>query len=265
MAYSLADIKAAYRAVGVKPGQVVYVTSDLAGLWHFETPGRKAVFEAHLGALTELIGSEGTLVVPTASPQLCNTDLLFDLEQTPSQGVGAFSEYVRKLPEALRSFHPFVSYAALGPKAQFITQNVSRHAFGPETPEARMIELDALCLSVGIEPRMSCSTIHHVEQVMAVPYRYTKEYLQPVRRGDETIVEPFYQHVWYRECDFERDGNRKLFERLKASMPLSAHPLGAGQVYAYKMADFVRESCRIFADDIYIWCEAPPTVRPYQR
>ena len=72
--YTYNDLVTAYRDLGVKSGRVIYVTSDLGRLMAFEKPGKQDVLEAHYEALTELIGSSGTLVVPTASMDICNTD-----------------------------------------------------------------------------------------------------------------------------------------------------------------------------------------------
>jgi aminoglycoside 3-N-acetyltransferase len=263
--YTYDELIAAYRALGVGSGKTIYVTSDLGRLMAFERPGKEAVLEAHFNALMSLIGPEGTLVVPTASLNLCNTDTPFDLENTPSFMVGALSEYVRKKPGALRSFHPFVSYTALGKHAEFVTQNVARHSYGPETPEGRMSELDALSISVGLHPRFSCSTTHHVEHLMAVPYRYTREYLHPVVREGKTIIEPFYMYVWYRNSDIKRDHVKKIFFTYESRQNIDNVSLGRAIIYAYPMNNMIKEMSRMFAIDPYIWCEFSPQIRPWRE
>ena len=264
-AYTYDELLEAYEALGVSAGRTVYVTSNLGRLMDYEVKGKEAVLEAHHRALRSLIGDTGTIVVPTATTNLCNTEIVFDADRTPSHQVGAFSEYLRQMPDAKRSFHPFVSYAAIGPNAGRIVENVSRHAFGPETPEARMIELDALAVSIGQHPRFTCSTVHHVEMAMGVPYRYSKEYMHPVRRDGVVGKEAFYQHVWYRDIDLKRDVNRRLFGLLPEILDLGYVALGRGGVYSYPLAEFYRQATKLFAKDIYMWCEAPPTVRPYAR
>ena len=263
MPYGYSDLVDAYAGLGVRAGGLVYVTSRLLGVADYEERGSGALMDAHYRALRECLGEEGTIVVATASTVLCNTDLTFDLDKTPCNESGAFSEYVRTLPGTRRSFHPFVSYAANGPLADAITGDVSRHVYGPETPEGRMVERDALHVSMGLPPNKTCSTVHHVEQVMAVPYRYTKEFMHPVRRENGVETEPFYMHVWYRDMDFERDGNQKLFRELAKHMEIRETRVGQGEIHAYSMKDFFNHSCRIFVDDIYIYCRNPPTQRPY--
>ncbi|NQV57960.1 MAG: AAC(3) family N-acetyltransferase [Rhodospirillales bacterium] len=265
MAYSFDDILETYAALGVDQASVVYVTSDLVPLMVYEDMSGTAVLEAHFKALLELLGPEGTLVVPTGSTNLCNTDIVFDPATTPVYQVGQLSEFVRRQPEALRSFHPFVSYAAIGPQAGEITQNVSRHAFGPNTPEGRMASMDTLSISIGLYPRHTCSTVHHVEQIMAVPYRYTKEFMHPVMRDGEKTVEPFYLHVWYRDCGIERSNTKWIFQHLDETDLVKNYPLGAGHVYAYSMGNFVKAVTDLMTEDIYIWCDRPPTQSPWRE
>lgn len=264
-AYTYDELLEAYETLGVSAGRTVYVTSDLGRLMDYEIKGKEAVLEAHHRALRSLIGDTGTIVVPSATVNLCNTETVFDADRTPSYQVGVFSEYLRRLPDAKRSFHPFVSYAAVGRNAGRVVDNVSRHAFGPETPEARMIELDTLGVSIGKHPRFTCSTVHHVEMAMGVPYRYAREYAHSVRRDGVVGKEPFYQHVWYRDIDLKRDVNRRLFELLSGVLDLRCVTLGRGVVYSYPLAEFYRQATKLFAEDIYMWCEAPPTIRPYAR
>jgi aminoglycoside 3-N-acetyltransferase len=263
--YSYAEIEVAYRAAGVHPGATVMLTADLGRLLdRFETPGKDAVCEAHVRALRGILGPEGTLVVCTASTNLCNSDEVFDIETTPSFNMGVMSEHIRKLAGANRSFHPTGSYAAIGRFAPRVVENVSRHVYGPKTPEARLIELDALCVSIGLHPRFTCTTVHHVEHVMGVPYRYTKEFVHRVRRGQSVVTEEFYRNVWYRDMDLKRDINEKIFADLERSRPLKIAPLGRGRIYSYPICDFYENTVNLFAQDPYVWCAEPPKSRPYR-
>ena len=143
MAYSFEQLKQAYKNLGVEKDRVVLVSGNLAYLMEFEIPGKVEVLEAHFRALMELLGKGGTLVVPTGNVDLCNTDIVFNLEES-SSNMGVLSEHIRKKAEAHRSFHPFVSFAAIGRRAEEICEDVTRHAFGPETPMDRLINLSLI-------------------------------------------------------------------------------------------------------------------------
>ncbi|MEX0694481.1 MAG: AAC(3) family N-acetyltransferase [Rhodospirillales bacterium] len=261
--YSYSDILAAYKSVGVGPGEIVSVAGDMLKMAGFEDGGGRATVKAHFNALSELLGDTGTLVVSTASMYLCNTDVPFDIDETPSKSMGAISEHVRRHPDAVRSRHPFLSYAAIGPRAEEVIGKVSRHCYGPGTPEGRLADLNALKVSTGLPPHLSCSTVHHVEQIMGVPYRYIKEFTHPMKTGSRIVNELFYMHVWYRDIGVDRDKNVRLFERLQRRLEITEAGLGKGTIYAYRIGEFVTEACKIFADDIYVWCKSPPKKRPY--
>lgn len=263
MAYTRDELKGAYARLGVRPGAVVLVTGNLGRLMEYEVPGKDALLEAHFSVLTELLGAEGTLVVPTASAGLCNTDTPFDLDNTPTD-LGPLPEYVRTRPGALRSFHPFVSYTAIGARAAEITQDCARNCFGFETPEARLVEMGARHVSIGLHSRFSTATNHHVELVMGVPYRYVREYLHPVVRDGRVVVEPFYMHVRYMAANVQREYNKKIFEGFEALHPLASEPVGRGRIWAYDIDTFFRFMTKALARDIYLWTKEPPDPAIYR-
>lgn len=266
MSYTIDDIKAAYAAVGVARGRVVLAKTDLRYLGAFDNPKRSAVLNAHFTALSDLIDfSVGTLVVSTDSPSLCNTTTPFDLNATPSE-MGVFTEFVRKQSGAVRSRHPFKSHAAIGAHAERICTGVSRHGGGLETPKDRMLELDAMYLSIGLEPRWTCSYVHHIEQLMAVPYRYTKEFEHPmVQSNGEIEKELFYLYLMYRGLDVTRNRNVKIFEHYyKCGFTIRQAALGDGFVWGYRCRDFCKAAADYLRIDIYGWLDGPPRERPYR-
>jgi aminoglycoside 3-N-acetyltransferase len=266
MDYSHQDIKRAYKEVGIEKGRIVLLKTDLRFLGAYENTDRNEILKAHFNALSQLIDlNVGTLVVPTSTLSLCNTDKPFDPGNTPSES-GVLTEYIRRQEGAIRSFHPFISYAAIGKYAKAICEDISRHAFGPETPKARMLDLDTMYVSVGQHPRCTCSVVHHIEMIMGVPYRYIKEFKHPVVRDGKVVREPFYMYVYYRECDIKRNRNVKIFDRFfKEGYTVEEASLGRGKLYAYKMADFYKSTIKALKDDIYIWLDELPKVQPYQK
>lgn len=263
--YTFDEIKQAYSALGISRGKTVLVKTDLRYLGPYAVPKKGEILKAHFEALSELVDlGEGTIVVQTNSTNICNTDIPYDKATTPSMR-GVLTEYIRKQDGALRSWHPFMSYAAIGADAEYICENVSRHSFGLETPKARLLDKDAICLSIGLEPRKTCTYVHHMEMLMGVPYRYTKEFLHPIVQPDGSIEkELFYMFVWYRGMDLNRDGNVKLMKYCREhGMEFREADLGRGKVYAYNCNEFCRHVSGFLREDIYGWTSEPPTTRPY--
>jgi aminoglycoside 3-N-acetyltransferase len=99
---------------GVRRGSILMVHSGLSRYGY--VPGGAVTV---VNVLRDLLGPEGTLVMPTHSNSVLGAAPFNP--QTSRSNVGAITEYFRKLPGARRSFHPTHSVAALGPAAEALT------------------------------------------------------------------------------------------------------------------------------------------------
>ncbi|WP_462157650.1 AAC(3) family N-acetyltransferase [Pseudoalteromonas sp. GB56] len=262
--FSTQELIQAYAQSGVRPGSVVYVTGHVGKLGISLELSKAQLFDLHFQVIQELLSESGTLVVPTHSFSLCNTDTPFSITKTPAE-TGPFCEFVRQKPEAIRQLHPFSSRAAIGSKARYICDNTSRHSYGQHTPFARMLELDARFVSIGIHPAQIVSLVHQCEADMNVPYRYTKEFLHPIEYPDGVRVEPYYHGVTYRDCDINRDKNQKIFAHFEQQHALQKICVGGGDIWSFSMREFYDATTELMRDDIYAWVNGPPKRRPYQN
>lgn len=264
MNYSYSSLIEAYQTIGLKPGMSVYVTGDLTKLGISLDVSKSKLLDMHFRAIIDIITKEGTLIVPTHSFSLCNTNKPFSSTKTRSE-TGAFSEYIRNQPGSIRQMHPFSSRVAIGKNAKFICQNVSKHSYGQHTPFARMLDLNCFFISIGIHPKQIVSLVHQCESDMNVPYRYCKEFLHPIERDGVVTVEPFYHMVTYQSADLQRDKNTKIFSHYEKSFPLNSTTLGEGSLWGFDMRSFYDTTTLLMSEDIYCWLEQPPLSRPYQR
>jgi aminoglycoside 3-N-acetyltransferase len=264
MFYTTADIVEAYTQLGIRKGDLVYLTGNLGNLGFHESKTKQGTLSAHHEAINSVIGNTGTIVVPTHSFNLCNTDVPFQPNITPSQR-GPFTEYIRQQPGAVRQLHPFASLTALGPRAEEICGNTSRHAYGPNTPFERLLQADAWGISIAMPPQVTCSIIHHMEMTMAVPYRYTKEFLHPIEVNGQISMEPFYLFVTYQKVELERDRNEKFFQHPILQQHVHQQPVGIGHIWAYKMRHFEQATRDCLTKDIYAWLRTPPQQRPFRN
>ena len=263
--YTYEDAVNAYKAVGLTAGETIYVTSDMLKVRGLSNADGETLVDAHLSALREVLGPEGTIVVPTSTLNLIETRDTFDPAATKSFRRGALSEAVRRDPKAHRSFHPIQSYAAAGPRSEELTADVPRHAFGFDSVEWRLVQAGARSVCIGPHPRLACSTVHLMEVVCGAPYRFSKEFLMPVLRDGEICEEPFYFPVYYRDTGLTRDFNRKIFTAFEERGTLARSELGSGAIYSYSMAEFFEIVGSLMSQDLYIWCDELPSDRPYQR
>ena len=89
--------------VGVKKGDVICVHSHLMA---FGKPllKRQDFMNLIIDTLNDVIGENGTLIMPTFTYSFCNKEN-YDMQKSPST-VGILTEYYRKYPNIERTWHP---------------------------------------------------------------------------------------------------------------------------------------------------------------
>ncbi|MCG5459269.1 AAC(3) family N-acetyltransferase [Micromonospora sp. PSH03] len=174
------------RALGVRPGVCLLVHCGLRRVGPLEHgPATLA------GALRDVLGPAGTLLVPTQTDGNSTTSRVhlaatagmdraqreryeaalpgWDRRTTPSHRMGALAEYVRCTPGAVRSDHPQTSFAALGPRARQLTDghDLTCH-LGERSPVGGLYAADGQILLLGIGYEV-CSALHLAEYRLPVP------------------------------------------------------------------------------------------------
>ncbi|OGO28922.1 MAG: hypothetical protein A2Z16_04945 [Chloroflexi bacterium RBG_16_54_18] len=163
--------------VGLVTGDGVLVHSAIQYLGHPRNGP-----QTYLSALRQVIGPEGTLAVPAFNFAFAHEGR-YDSLNTPSDGMGVFSEYVRQQPGAQRTPHPMQSLAVLGRYAEDLAARDTLSAFDPGSAFEQMLELDFKLLLLGADIWAS-SIFHYSEQRLNVPYRYWKDFRGMVRTGE---------------------------------------------------------------------------------
>ena len=206
------------RELGVQPGVVLLVHSSLSQLG-WVAGGAQAV----VLALLEVVGPDGTVVMPTHSyvtdpaswhdpgvpeawwPVIRQHLPAFDEVLTPTRGMGAIVECFRHTPGVRRSGHPSTSFAAHGRQSQAV---VADHALdndlGEGSPLARVYDLDGQVLLLGVGHDNNTS-LHLAEYRAVFPGRHWEGLGSPVLvDGVRHWVR--YQHLAGDASDFERIG-----------------------------------------------------------
>jgi aminoglycoside 3-N-acetyltransferase len=164
-------------ALGIRPGSTLLTHTSLSSIGYAAGGAHAVVL-----ALLDVLGPEGTLVVPTHLSELSDPGRwerppvpeawwetirdhmpAFDSRLTATYGMGAVPDTVRHLPGALRSDHPAYSFSAFGPKAEMVTAgHMLSYGLGETSPLGRLYDLDGDVLLLGVG-HMSDTSLHLAE------------------------------------------------------------------------------------------------------
>ena len=181
-----------FSQLGIKQGDTLLVHASLSSLGYV-VGGVEALFLA----LREVVGKEGTIVVPSQTVEISDPatwqyppvpvewhDVIrssmpaYSKDLSYSKGMGAFSQFIGILPDSIRSNHPMYSFTAIGEKAvEIIGEDTFDFPFGEESPLARMYSIGAKVLMIGTgfetntslhlaENRLNREVIHEKSKIL---------------------------------------------------------------------------------------------------
>ncbi|MGW0779772.1 aminoglycoside 3-N-acetyltransferase [Streptomyces sp. NPDC002913] len=197
-------------ALGLGAGDIVMFHTRMSAIGYV-AGGPPAL----IGALRDVVGERGTLMVTCG----WNDALPYGFSEWPKpwqdavhaehppyepesseadHDNGRIPEALRRWPGAVRSRHPDVSLAALGPAATVLTAD---HPWddphGPGSPLARLVELGGRVLMLGA-PLETLTLLHHAEALADAPGKRFVEYEQPLLADG--------RRVWRRFRDIDSSG-----------------------------------------------------------
>jgi len=160
------QMAAQFREIGVQPGHTVMLHTSLKALGSWIPGGVEAV----LLALLDVLGADGTLMMPAQSSNNSDPSIWiappvpeawwsviraemppYNPQTTQTSGIGVLAEYFRSYPGTLRSDHPNLSFSARGKHAAHILASQPYDApFGEDSPLGRFVRLDGMILLLGV-------------------------------------------------------------------------------------------------------------------
>jgi len=189
------------RSLGLEPGQVVMLHASVRAIgWVVGGP------DTVIQALLDVLGPEGTLMMYVGWEEDRYLTIALEegrgeayLEECPAfdpqrsranRKWSILTEYLRTWPGARRSDHPEASVAAVGVKAEWLTEDHPLHyPYGPGSPYAKLCESGGKVLLLGA-PLNTLTILHHAETLARVPNKRLVRYKMPVlREGKRVWVE----------------------------------------------------------------------------
>lgn len=204
-------IKRDLRNLGLKEGDIVLVHSSMSKLgW---VCGDEV---AIVQALLDVVGEQGTIVMPahtggntnpdewshppvpdTWREPIRNTMPEFNLNNTPTRGMGKIAECFRNYDGTVRSNHPQFSFCANGKyKNEIVEKHDLSYALGMNTPLGKLYELNAKVLLLGVG-YSNCTCMHVAETLVSKP--------NMVKKGAAVNLNGNRQWVWFDDIDYNSD------------------------------------------------------------
>ncbi len=237
----------------------LYVTSNLKSIAHIRIY-KEDKLNIILNTLKEVMGKSFTIFSPSASMNLCNKKITFDLNKTPSYQMGPLAEHIRTQKNSVRSIHPYWSVCGIGKNSK-ILRHVSNHSYAHGSPWSKMLDLDTTQLNIGVHPSRAVTLIHHIETISGVPYRFNKKFKCKVIINKKTIHDDFFMSVFFKNQKIQKriKLNEHFFNEMKKLNLLNNYKTSFGlNMWSFKMRDFFNVAIKYFLDDIYNYLEFRP-------
>lgn len=164
------ELRNGFLATGIKKGDVLMVHSNYGSL-----RGVDGGPDEVIDTLIDLVGEEGTLLIPTFNFTAWSNEHYFDCIETASE-MGVITEYARARTSFKRTVHPIYSFVVYGKKQEDFLACIDKEAFGPNSVFALFHQCKGLILSIGLGYNDSYTMVHYAEKIMNVDYRRIKEF-----------------------------------------------------------------------------------------
>ena len=205
---------------------------------------------ALLNAILDLIGPQGTLVMPAQTGNLGDpaewenppvpsawvskikaTMPAFDPLKTPTYHMGKVAELFRTWPKVVRSSHPHASFCGRGPDAKKIMQTHEfDSAFGQRSPLHEMLKHPFKILLIGVDYDV-CTALHYAEALQPAP-EMERKMMTIIDQKERKIIE--VMDVAYSTRTFKKIGH--AFE---AEHPVKKGLIGHGNARLIPMATLI--------------------------
>jgi aminoglycoside 3-N-acetyltransferase len=204
------DLVRDLRNLGLSTADTVLVHSSLSSLGHVEG-GPEAVIDA----LLEVLGPQGTLLMPSfqqgGEHVLLRQGCTFDLRTSPSE-LGIITETFRRRPGVIRSLSPTHCTAGIGPRGEKLLADHQSClvSVGRGSPYDKLVRVGGRILLLGVTHAAN-TTLHLLENTNGAP-TVCRELFSPAvidMSGKQWTV-PTHPHM---------PGLKRRYERIEEDFP----------------------------------------------
>jgi aminopeptidase-like protein/aminoglycoside N3'-acetyltransferase len=266
--YSSEDIVNTLQKLSIMRGDMVYFSTGFGLLGQAEgVKSSEELNQLFFDAIIEILGPEGTIIVPTFSytigRSLASEPAVFDPVKTKSEA-GPFTEFFRQQSGVNRSLDPMVSVSGIGPKFKELIKDLPPTSYGLDSIFDRLTKTNAKICNIGLGTNW-IPFLHHADWMSKVSYRHDKLFFGEILDGNL-----LYKQAWVYAVPISRSGStshgRHLGKLAEDAGLWKWVSLGRGRVYvaSYRsLFDFTLEKLK---KDPWLTENAPsPESRSGQR
>jgi aminoglycoside 3-N-acetyltransferase len=167
-------LKNDFRNLGLKTGDTVFIAADLLRVGYFNV-NRENTYKDWINLLCEVVGDEGTLVIPAYTSTFPkwkkNRQILFTRDSPTTSG--ALSLAFQNDSRCIRSKHPTNSCFAIGKNARHVLEGHDA-ASTSYRPYGKVIELGGKNLMIGAfeEKKLAPMAMHYAQETLGVTRKH---------------------------------------------------------------------------------------------
>ncbi len=160
--------------IEIKKKDFIFLVSDITKLmFYFKKKNISFDINCFLDTILEVIGTEGTLVLPTYNWDFCK-GIDFDYKKTQSV-TGVLGKVALKRNDFIRTTNPIYSFAVAGKEKDELYNLKHSSCFGEDSPFSYFHKNNVKYLSIGVDYKfLGFTPVHYVEEKVGVSYRYFK-------------------------------------------------------------------------------------------
>jgi aminoglycoside 3-N-acetyltransferase len=240
-------------SVGAADARILYIHSAIS----FGAPNPDLRRNVLLSEMYQVLAALNVpnICVPTFTFSFCNGE---DYSvQTSRSRMGAFNEYVRRLPEARRSNDPLLSSTLIGDDQDLVTP-ASRDSIGEGSTFDKLHQRGkgVKFLFMGTTVSECLTYSHYVEERLNVPYRYNRAFTGSITDGERTWQDTSQLFVRYKGVVPSSRG--MLEKELLGSGLLRKVVCGASSIACVSEPDAYGTIVAHLSADISCYLEADP-------
>jgi len=253
--YSKEEFKKALKDAGIKKGDIVFTHVAYAFLGKpIHCENNEQICQLILDSFLEILGNEGTLLVPTYTYSFCeNRD--FNITNSPST-IGPFTEYFRKQKNVFRSADPIFSVAGIGSKSNELLSNLPYTCFGKNSIYDRLRDSKGKICMIGLELQWATFR-HHIEEMANIPSRYIKKFSGRIIQNEKVTFQEWEYYVRHLNENCYPDG-KKLEKLIREENICKISQIGRGEILVIDSEKYFKFGFEQLKKDPWITVKGPP-------